>query len=272
MQLGRYEIESYYVVIDNQTESRQRIVYIGNNGEEYFIERYYGNIRDGYIQSNSSLRNLNFTDIKSHIPGESIVLMDKNIPPKPMVYIYLSTIRSIERDGDLKLTIIDSQVDPTTLEFLTVFDCDQAYSMLIYGLENKLVDLGSLESDITPPTIVFKEYFFGEKVHIDGNQSHEGLLSTNDGDLFRVSINLSKYEGPTPISKDDIIFGLIHDITDNRDGKMSIISDDVLIYKDTISAAGEVSEIRGNGNYIVRFNLIDLGRNRNTTTVVISII
>ena len=47
MQLGRYEIESYYVVIDNQTESRQRIVYIGNNGEEYFIERYYGNIRDG---------------------------------------------------------------------------------------------------------------------------------------------------------------------------------------------------------------------------------
>jgi hypothetical protein len=53
MQLGRYEIENYYVVINNQTESRQRIVYIGNNGEENFIERYYGDIREGYSQSNT---------------------------------------------------------------------------------------------------------------------------------------------------------------------------------------------------------------------------
>jgi len=272
MQLGRYEIESYYVVIDNQTESRQRIVYIGNNGEEYFIERYYGNIRDGYIQSNSSLRNLNFTDIKSHIPGESIVIMDKNIPPKPIVYIYLSTIRSIERDGNLKLTILDSQVDPTTLEFLTQFDCDQAYSMLIYGLDNKNVDLGLLETDTTPPTILFKEYFFGEKINLDNNLTHSGSLSTNDGDLFRISIDHTKYEGPNPISKDDIIFGLIQDITDNRDGKMSLIAEDVLIYKNSISVAGEVSEIKGKGNYIIRFNLVDLGRNRNTATVVISII
>jgi hypothetical protein len=144
--------------------------------------------------------------------------------------------------------------------------------MLIYGLDNKNVDLGTLETDTTPPTITFKEYFFGEKVNLDGNLTHNGPLTTNDGDLFRVSIDLSKYEGPNPISKDDIIHGLIHDITDNRDGKMSIISDDVLIYKDSISVAGEVSEIKGKGNYIIRFNLIDFGRNRNTSTVVISII
>ena len=271
MQLGRYEIESYYVVVDNQTESRQRILYIGDNGEDYFIERYYVNIRDGYIQSNSSLRNLNFTDIKSHIAGESIVIMDKNIPPRPIVYIYLSTIRSIERDGDLKLNIIDSQIDPMTFEFLTPFDCDQAYSMLIYGMENK-ANINSIGADTTPPVIYFKEYFFGERITLDGGVSHTGSLSTNDGDLFRVSLELSKYEGPIPISKEDIINGLIHEIKDNRDGKMSLIEDDVSIYKDTISTSGEVSEIRGIGNYIIRFNLIDLGRNRNTATVVISII
>jgi hypothetical protein len=271
MNLGRYEIESYYVVIGNQTESRQRIVYIGNNGEDYFIERYYGNIRDGYIQSNSSLRNLNYTDIKSHIPGESIVIMDKSMPPKPIVYIYLSTIRSIERDGELMLTIIDSQVDPITLEFLTTFDCNQAHSMLIYALENKN-DIGLLETDTTPPVIFFKDYFFGEELIIDGNESKVGQISTNDGDLFRINIDLSKYEGPIPIDKSDIIYGLIHEIKDNRDGKMSIIEEDILIYKDTINVSSEVSEIKGVGNYIIRFNLIDFGRNRNNATVIISII
>jgi hypothetical protein len=48
MNLGKYEIETYYVVINGQTETRQRIVYTGNNGEDLFIERYFGNIREGY--------------------------------------------------------------------------------------------------------------------------------------------------------------------------------------------------------------------------------
>ena len=271
MKLGRYEIESYYVVIDNQTESRQRIVYIGNNGEDCFIERYYGNIRDGYSQSNTFLRNLNFTDIKSHIPGESIVIYDKNIPPKPMIYIYLSSIQSIEREGDLKMTIIDSQVDPTTLEFLTGFDCDQAYSMLIYVLENKMADIGKLGTDIMPPVIFFKENFFGSSIHLNSDMTRRGPLSTNDGDLFRIDIDSSKFNGKLPISKEYIISGLIYDITDNRDGGISISGDDVLVYKDTISTTSEVSEINGIGNYMVRFNLADLGRNKNTTTIIISI-
>ena len=46
---------------------------------------------------------------------------------------------------------------------------------------------------------------------------------------------------------------------------------DVLVYKDTISTTSEVSEIHGIGNYMVRFNLADLGRNKNTTTIIISI-
>lgn len=271
MELGRYEIESYYVVIDSKTESRQRIVYIGNNGEDYFIERYYGNIRDGYVQSNTFLRNLNFTDIKSHIPGESIVIYDKNIPPKPIIYIYLSSIQSIERDGEIKMTIIDSQVDPTTLEFLTAFDCDQAYSMLIYVLENKMADIGKLGADINPPVIFFKENFFGSNIHLNSDMTLRGPLSTSDGDLFRIDIDSSNFNGPLPISKDNIISGLIYDITDNRDGSIYLAKDDVLIYKDAINAASEVHEIQGIGNYMIRFNLIDLGRNKNTTTIVISI-
>jgi hypothetical protein len=188
-----------------------------------------------------------------------------------MIYIYLSSIQSIEREGDLKMTIIDSQVDPTTLEFLTGFDCDQAYSMLIYVLENKMADIGKLGTDIMPPVIFFKENFFASTIHLNSDMTRRGPLSTNDGDLFRIDIDSSKFNGKFPISKEYIISGLIYDITDNRDGGISISGDDVLVYKDTISTTSEVSEINGIGNYMVRFNLADLGRNKNTTTIIISI-
>ena len=48
MNLGKYEIETYYVVVNGQTETRQRVVYTGLNEEDIFIERYYGSIREGY--------------------------------------------------------------------------------------------------------------------------------------------------------------------------------------------------------------------------------
>jgi hypothetical protein len=34
MNLGKYEIETYYVVVNGQTETRQRIVYTGINEED----------------------------------------------------------------------------------------------------------------------------------------------------------------------------------------------------------------------------------------------
>ena len=275
MQLGRYEIENYYVVINNQTESRQRIVYIGNNGEDYYVERYYGDIREGYSQSNSFLRNLNFTDIKSHIPGESIVILDKSLPPKPLIYISLSSIQSIERDSDLTLIIVDPQVDPTYLDFLTKFDCDQAYSVLNYLLENPMADIGTMDADTNPPVIFFYEYFFGASIAVEGGLLRSGgPLSTQDGDIFRIEIDLSVYEGPMPITKDDIISGLIYDITDNRDGSITLETPDVIIYKDVIGVNNEVEEIADvTGSYMVRFNLNDLGQNDiSAKTVIISLI
>lgn len=274
MQLGRYEIENYYVVINNQTESRQRIVYIGNNGEENFIERYYGDIREGYSQSNSFLRNLNYTDINTHIPGESIVIFDKSLPPKPLIYISLSSIQSIERDNDLCLIIVDPQVDPTYLDFLTKFDCDQAYSLLNYLLENPMVDLGTMAVDTSPPVIFFNEYFFGAEITVEGSLiKSSGPLSTEDGELFRIDIDLETYEGPIPITKDDIILGLVYDITDNRDGSIALESQDVHIYKDVISINNEVEEITVVGSYMVRFNLHDLSQNNiSATTILISLI
>ena len=49
--IGRYEIETYDVSINGVTETREKILYYSNNNEDFFIERYYGIIRDGYEQT-----------------------------------------------------------------------------------------------------------------------------------------------------------------------------------------------------------------------------
>ena len=101
-----------------------------------------------------------------------------------------------------------------------------------------------------------------------------GPLSTQDGDIFRIDIDLSVYEGPMPIKKEDIISGLVYDITDNRDGSISLETPDVHIYKDVIGVSNEVEEIADvTGSYMVRFNLNDLGQNDiSAKTVIISLI
>lgn len=271
MNLGKYEIETYYVVINGQTQTRQRIVYIGNNGEDIFIERYYGSIREEYTGSNTYFKNLSYLDIKTHITGESLVVNDKSNPPKPQIYLMLSSIESIQRDGDLRLIIIDNQIDPIILEFLTTFDSNQAYSLLNYALQNPDVNFDLILSDLTPPTIFFNEFFYGEYIKLDGSDL-SGPFSTENGSQFRIDINWSSFEGPDPIIKSDIINGLIYDVSDNRDGSLSITTDDISIYKDVISNSNLVDSISGNGNYILKFNLHDLGQNQNNSTVVITII
>lgn len=272
MNLGKYEIETYYVVINDQTETRQRIVYTGNNGEDLFIERYFGNIRDGYKGSNTYFKNLSWQDIQSHIPGESIVLNDKSTPPKPQIYLSISTIESIQIDGDRRLIIVDSQIEPVTLEFLTTFDFDQAYSLLNYLLQNPLEDIDNFISDNTPPTIFLNEYFFGELIKLESNLDLVGPFSSEDGSSFLISFNFSLFDGPKTITKTDLIQGLIYDIVDNRDGSISLIEEEVSIYKEVISSDSLINEINIEGNYIIKINIKDLGQNQNNITIVISIV
>lgn len=269
MNLGRYEIETYYVVSKGQTETRQRITYTSLNGEDIFIERYYGNIRDGYSGSSTFFKNLYWTNIKSHIVGESIVINDNNIPARPQIYLNISNIESIMKDG-LRLTLVE-QIEPITLEFVSEFDCIQAYSLLNMVLQNSMIDLNSVVSDMIPPTIFFNEFFFGEYIKIDGSDL-TGPFSTEDGNIFRVDINMNEFLGPNPITKNDIVDGLIYDITDNRDGGVSLTVDDITIYKGVVSPDCVVNEIDEIGVYLCKFHLHDLGQNQNNSTIVITVV
>jgi hypothetical protein len=272
MNLGKYEIETYYVVINGQTETRQRIVYTGINEEDIFIERYYGSIREGYRGSNTYFKNLSYLDIQTHIVGESVVINDKSTPPKPQIYLSISTIESIQRDGDRRLIIVDSQIEPVTLEFLTTFDFDQVYSLLNYLLQNPLENIDNFIVDNIPPTIFLNEYFFGEIIKLESNLDLVGPFSTEDGSSFLISFNFSLFDGPKPITKTDLIQGLIYDIVDNRDGSISLVEEEISIYKEIISSDSLVDEINIEGNYIIKINIKDLGQNQNNITIVVSIV
>lgn len=273
MILGRYEIETYFVVLNDQTTTRERIIYTGINEVDIFIERYYGTIRAGYRGANTIFRNLSYDSLRTHIAGESIVLNDSSSPPQPQIYFTIASIESIQRDGALKLVIIDTQIDPITLEFLTPFDCNQAYSVLNYLLQNIDIDINELEEDSQAPIIFFNELFFGHLIKLDipANPELSGPFSSEDGTQFRIDFQWDSFGGDKPLTKGAILEGLIYDITDDRDGSLATSDGDILVYKDTISPASEVNSIGGPGTYILKFQLSDFVKNQNSTTVIFSI-
>ena len=271
MNLGRYELETYNVVINGQIVERERIKYTANNGIDFFVERYFGEIREGYSGETGLIKNLNYDSLKTHIIGESIVIRDNSNPPKPLIYLTLSSIQSIQRSGELRLTILDTQVDSITLEFITPYDTNQAYSLLNYVMQNPLLNINNIGVDDIPPQIFFNETFYGAPIVLVGS-TLEGPFSTNDGNNFLVNLHTNNFLGPFPMNTEDICVGLIYDVVDNRDENIMITGHDILIYKDVISDAGIINSITGVGVYTVKIVIADLGSNQNDTTITINVI
>lgn len=263
--LGRYEIEDYQVVLPSSAvEQRQRITYFSSNGVTYFTERFFGNIRAGYEASSATYINLEWTDIKTHIIGDSIVVFDKNLPPRPLIYINLGTIESVQQTDKI-ITILDSYAEPLLLEFITEFDAGQANSVLNYVLQNPLTDIDSFTPDIVPPTIYFNQFFLDQWISLNGSTA-SSPYNTDMGDNFATEAALSNFGGL--ISKQEIIDYSILEITDNRDGQMTIQPSD-LVLKDSMNV--EVPEISSTGEYIVEFKVYDFGGNQLQDTLTITV-
>ena len=269
MNLGKYEIETYYVVVNGQTEARQRVVYTGLNEEDIFIERYYGSIREGYRGSNTFFKDLEWIDIRTHIVGESIVINDKSSPVKPLIYIRLSDINSIERSGQI-LIIDDSSLGTIFLQFRTETDTYQSHSLLNYVLQNPNTDIDNLNPviDNFDPVI----YFYSQ---VGNTQSGDYILyndgitigatfstpynTFDNGLTFSTNISLlqSGTASGTVIDKPQLINLLVDYITDNRDGYMSILPSNLIIS----GTGGSVSSILNTGTYSLTFDFSDIAHN-----------
>lgn len=260
------------MVLTGNSTHRVPQLYLTNPSTKYpvYIDVMVGIIDDSYSiftdtlnQSGTSFTGLEYIDIHTHIVGESIVINDKSSPVKPLIYIRLSDINSIERSGQI-LIIDDSSLGTIFLQFLTDNDTYQAHSLLNYVLQNPNTDIDTLNPvvDNSDPVLYFYSHV-GASASLD-YIAFNGLTAsvpydTSDGFTFSTTISLlqSGTASGTVIDRTQLINLLIDKITDNRDGTMSIIPSNLIIS----GTSGTVSNILNPGTYSLAFDFSDIAHN-----------
>jgi hypothetical protein len=252
------------MVLTGNSTNRVPQLYLTNPSTKYpvYIDIMVGVIDDSYSiftdtlnQSGTSFVNLNYTDIHSHIVGESLVINDKSSPVRPLIYIRLSDINSIERSGQI-LIIDDSSLGIIFLQFLTENDTYQAHSLLNYVLQYPNTDIDTLNpvSDSLDPILYFYDSVGDEFITFNG-ATYGVPYDTSDGLTFSTSMSLSSFGGH--IDKSQLIYSLVDYIEDNRDGLMSMLPSNLIIS----GTAGNVDNILNTGTYSLSFDFSDIAHN-----------
>lgn len=268
--LTRINSFAQMMVLTGNSSNRIPQLYLTNPSTKYdvfidvmvaVLDDTYSFFNDTLNQSGTSFTGLEYTDIKSHIVGESIVIIDKNSPPRPLIYILLSTINSIEKSGTI-LIIDNTTYGKVFLQFLTENDAFQAHSLLNYVLENPSVDIGSLSpvEDLIDPTLYFYSNV-GASASLD-YISFNGVTSsvpysTLNGFTFSTTISLTQSGVSGSITKSSLIDLLVDYIEDNRDGYMYMDSYNLII----TGTSGVVTSIVDAGTYSLTFDFSDIAQN-----------
>ena len=270
-----YYFAQMMVLTGNSTHRIQQL-YLTNPSTKYpvyldvmvaVIDDQYSFFSDVVNQSGRSFVGLEYTDIHTHIIGESIVIEDKSVPPRPLVYITLVNIQSIERTSNI-LTIYDSSLGPIFLQFLTEFDAIQAQSLINYVLENPSVDIDDINplEDLVSPIIFFNSVFATSSNYISLNGATAGVpYNTSDGMTFSTTFTLSDYGGS--MSKYGLLEGLVDLVTDNRDGTITMTYSQLVI-TDLLNV--DYNIIAATGSYVVTFDFADIAMN-NLNGVIVNI-
>lgn len=257
-----------WMVLTGNSTNRIPQIYLTNPNTKYpvilevmvaVIDDTYTFFADTLNQSGTSFTGLEYTDIKSFVVGESVVVYDKNTPKRPLIYFGLPYINSISLNGKI-LVVDDESLGTVFLSFLTAYDAQQAHSLLNYVLENPSVDIDSISpiNDDVSPVIYFNSTAGATGSYITFGGATAGVpYSTNDGLTFSTSISLSDWGSASVLSKTRLVELLIDTIQDNRDGDMSIMDSEILLS----GSSGQVSSIVSTGTYSVTFNFADLAAN-----------
>ena len=223
------------------------------------IDDTYNFFNDTINQSGLSFTGLEVGDIHTYIINESIVINDKSSPAKPLLYLKLANINSIERNG-LILIIDDQSYGTLFLKFLTQNDANQAFSLINYVLDNPNVDIDTIIplQDNVDPTVFFYSQVENTGDYISFNGLTSGVpYDTDYGLTFSTSISLSTYGTSSIIDKNRLIYLLVDSVSDNRDGTMSLTASNLII----TATSGVVSSISQVGTYSVTFDFSDLAQN-----------
>ena len=128
-----------------------------------------------------------------------------------------------------------------------------------YVLDNPNVDIDSLTADNVDPILYFypKAGVGGEYIAFNGATSSTGF-DTSYGNTFSTSISLSTFGTASGyLDKPQLIYLLIDNIVDNRDGNMQMLPSNLIIS----GTAGQISTILSTGTYSLTFNFSDIAHN-----------
>ena len=260
------------MVLTGNSKNRVKQLYLTNPNTKYpvsldimvaVIDDNYSFFNDSVNQTATTFTGIEYGDIHSHVVGESIVINDKSTPARPLIYLMIFNINSIERDGKI-LTIDDSALNTIIFSFKTEYDAVQSQSLLNYVIENPNVDIDNMSPiiDSEDPIVYFYPYVNGQSANayiaLNGATSASGF-NTSQGFTFSTDITFSAFATHSVITKQSLIDILISDIGDNRDGTMSILPNNILL----ISGSGSVAanNISHTGTYSMYFEYSDIALN-----------
>jgi len=265
------------IVLTGNSQNRIQQLYLTNPNSKYsvvldvmvaVIDEEYSFFNDVINQSGTSFVDLSVTDIHTHVVGESIVINDKN--SKPLIYLLLVNISSIEKDGDV-ITIDDTSLGFILLKFSTEYDANQAFSLLNYILENQNIDIDTLVplTDDDSPIIYFNSEVgnTGDYIAFDGSTASVPY-DTSFGNTFSTTISISTYGSGGILTKNNLIDLLIDVVDDSRDGVISITASNINIFNYSQSS---VTSITSTGTYSLSFDISDIAQN-NLSGVTFSLI
>ena len=258
------------IVLTGNSSNRIQQLYLTNPNSKYsvtldvmvaVIDDVYTFFTDTINQTGTSFTGLEYTDIKTYIVGESIVINDKSSPVRPLIYLNLSNINTLQRNSNI-IIIDDESLGTIFLQFLTEFDAVQSLSLLNYILENPSTDIDTLNplSDTEDPILYFLQTsgVGGDYIAFNGSTSSVPY-DTSFGNTFSTSISISTFgtASGTYIDKPQLIYLLVDYIQDNRDGLMSLSPQNIIIS----GTSGEVNTITSIGTYSVTFDFSDIAQN-----------
>jgi hypothetical protein len=266
--------KSYYfddlIVLTGSPTQRIPQLYLTNPNTKYpvlldimvaVLDDTYTWFTDILNQTGTSFVNLEYTDIKTHVVGESIVIYDQSSPVRPLIYIMLHNINSLTRTGQV-LIVEDSARGTIFLQFKTIYDACQAHSLINYILENPSISINTLSpvEDLVAPVIYFYSKIgnaaTGSVIQLDGSTA-SAPYNTSMGTTFSSSLSLTSWGASGVISKTLLKSLVVENTLDNRDGLITLTASNF----NFLLAGTTVSSIATAGSYSVTFNLMDLAQN-----------
>jgi hypothetical protein len=271
--LGTINQFAQVMLLTGNSTHRVKQIYLTNPNTKYsvsldvmvaVIDENYSFFNDNINQTATSFTDLEYTDIHTHVIGESIVINDKSTPARPLIYFMINNINSIERNGKI-LTVDDNALSTIILAFKTESDAIQAHSLLTYIIENPGIDIDLTSLDNQDPVVYFNStagvggdyILYNDGITIGATFSTPYNTFTN-GLTFSTSISLAQFGTYNTLTKSDLIGLIVDNVTDNRDGQMSILPSNVVLKNNDLV---DVVGITASGTYSMTFNYSDIAQN-----------